>query len=162
MEHLLQDPTVWVGIGFFIFVALFVWKAFPLLGKGLDDYGNKIATEIATAQALRKEAQELLDAAEKKSAAAERNASEIIERAKFEAKLIADEAEKDIEREIERKMKIAEEKIQRAEVAAVENVRKKAVEKAIEAASEAIRKELTGAKSEQLVEKSLRLISNKL
>lgn len=161
MEHFLSDPTIWVGLGFFIFVGLAAWKVWPPMGKGLDDYGTKIANEIKQAEALKAEAQTLLADARKKATAAERQATEIVERAKFESKLIADEAEKEIERELERKMKMADEKISRAQEAAMENIRHKAIEQAIEAATETLKNELQTAKtSEKLVEKSLRLISS--
>lgn len=161
LNHIIREPGAWVGIGFLIFLAIAARYVFPKLGGALDDYGSKISKEIEEAKALKEEAAELLREAKKKSSAAERSANEIVERAKFEAKLIADEAEKEIEREIERKLALAEEKIARAQDAAVENIRKKAVENAIDSAAETLRKEFQTAKSsEKLVDKSLRLISN--
>ena len=94
---------------------------------------------------------------------AKKTASEILERAKFESKLIADEAAKEIEREIEQKMKLADEKIERAQNAAVENIRTKAIEDAIEVAKEILAKELQSSQtSEKSVEKSLRLIASNI
>ncbi len=163
MDKFIHNPASWVAIAFLIFAYFTVRKLFPKLGSSLDSYSAKISKEIEEAKVLKAEAEQLLLTAQKKSAEAERTASEIVERAKFDAKLIADEAEKDIEREIDRKMKIAEEKIKNAESAAVEHVRNRAVEIAVNAATEILTKELQAEKtSEKLVEKSIRLISSNL
>lgn len=161
LSDIIHDPRGWIAIGFLLFLALAAWKIFPVMGKSLDQYGEKIAAEIQQAEALKAEAAALLAEAKKKAKAAEQNANEIIERAHFEAKLIADEAEKEIEREIENKMQLAEEKITRAKEQAIENVRKSAVEKAIAAASKTLSEEFSNSKtSDKLIEKSLQLISS--
>lgn len=158
--QIITEPAGWVGIGVLLFIALAAWKIFPVMGKSLDQYSIQIAEEIKEAEELRAQAEALLQDAKKKSAAAERTANEIIERAKFEAKLIADEAEKDIEREIENKMALVEEKINRAKDQAVEHVRTRAVDNAIADASKILQEEFKSSnKSEKLIEKSLRLIS---
>ena len=163
MEHFINDPTAWVGIAFLIFFALVAWKIFPKLGVALDSYGAKIAAEIQQATQLREQAEKLLAEAQKKSKAAEQNANEIIERARFEAKLIGDEAEKEIEREIEYKMQLAEEKITRAQSVAMEHVRTRAVDNAIAEATKVLSEEFQNPKSsERLIEKSLHLISGNL
>ncbi len=161
MHEFISEPASWVAIGFLIFIALAAWKVWPALGGSLDQYGAKIAAEIQEAEQLKIEAAKLLVEAKKKAKQAEQNAQEIIERAHFEAKLIADEAEKEIERELERKMAMADEKISRAKDAAVEHVRVRAVDNAIAAATKTLSEEFQSTKSsEKLVEKSLRLISS--
>jgi len=161
LSDIIHDPRGWVAIGVVLFAGLAAWKIWPVMGKSLDQYGEKIAAEIQEAEQLKAEAAKLLVEAKKKAKAAEKNAQEIIERAHFEAKLIADEAEKEIEREIEQKMQLAEEKITRAKDQAMENVRKSAVDNAIAAASKILSEEFqTSKNSERLVEKSLRLISS--
>ena len=128
---------------------------------GLDAHSAKIKEEIEQAAKLRQEAQEVLDQAQRKANEAERTANEIIERARFDSKQIADDAEREIEREMERKIKLAEEKIGRAEAQALENIRKKAVESAVEAAKTILTNELSNkANKDKLVEKSIRLMSS--
>ena len=65
--------------------------------------------------------------------------------------------------EMERKMRLAEEKIARAEANALESVRTKAVQSAIEAAKEIISKEFANtANAKNYIQKSAELITKKI
>ncbi len=162
ITHQLQDEHTWVAVGFFIFLAAAAKWVFPALGKNLDDRAVKIKAEIEEAQRLKEEAQTLFAEAQRKLQEADRGAHEILERARFESKQIADEAEKEIEREMDRKVKLAEEKIARAEASAVETVRTRAIEAGVNAAKQIITSELSGAKAKAFTQKSAELISKKI
>ena len=159
-HSILGDARLWVGIGFFLFMGLSLWKLLPHLTKALDAYSSRISQELKEAKALRAEAETLLKAAKEKAKTAESDARAITKQAEIEAKLVSEEMQKEIEREIARKLKLADENITRAKNAAIENIRKQAVDNAISAATQALKEEFTATKnSEKLVEKSLRLIS---
>lgn len=163
VTHQLHDEHTWVAVGFVIFLGIAARFVFPHMGKSLDARAEGIKNEIEEAQRLKEEAQTLFAEAQRKLQEADRGAHEIIERARFESKQIADDAEKEIEAEMERKMKLAEEKIARAESNAVESVRTRAVQSAVEAAREILTKELSAdAKAKSYIQKSAELISKKI
>lgn len=163
-DFLLGDKG-WVGVAFVIFMVLFIKYAWPKIAGGLDARSSAIAAKLKEAELLKEEAQAILAEAERKVAEADITAARMIETAKADSKQMAINAEKEIEEEIERKISIANEKIKRAELAAVDNVKNKAVDAAIAAASEAIAKELakgnSAAKSDKLIKESLKAISSK-
>ena len=162
-HHLINEAGTWVGVSVVIFLAIVVRYAFPKLGEGLDSYGAKIQAEIDEAKRLREAAEKLFADAKMKSDAAGKAAAEMVAAAEIEAKLIAEEAEKDLAIELERKTKLAEQKIERARLTAMQNIHSQAIEDAVKAAGEIIRKELESElKSEKLVENSLRLISGNI
>ena len=162
LKEILHDEHVWVAVGFFIFLLGAAKFAFPTMGKQLDERAVKIRLEIEEAERLKDEAQKLLSEAQKKLQEADRGAHEILERARFESKQIADDAEKEIEREMERKIKLGEEKIARAEASALESIRTRAIEAGIEAAKAIITKQLSGDKAKSYTQKSAELISKKI
>lgn len=151
----------WVAVAFFIFVFLFVKYIWPKIAGGLDGRSNAIEASLKEAEALKEEAQAILAEAERKIAEADKTAQKMIETAKADSKQMAINAEKEIEEEIDRKISIANDKIKRAERAAVDNVKNQAVDAAIAAASAIIEKGITSAKSEKLIKESLKVISNK-
>lgn len=161
-EYLIDEHT-WVAVGFFMFLLVAAKYVYPPIVGALDGRTAKIKQEIDEAQKIKEEAQSFYAEAQRKLQEADRTAAEIIERARFETKQIADEAEKEIEAEIERKMKLAEEKIARAESNAIETVRTRAVEAAIAAAEQVISKELSAEKkAKSMLEKSIDVISKKV
>jgi F-type H+-transporting ATPase subunit b len=162
ITHQLQDEQTWVAVAFLIFLLGAAKFAFPTLGKQLDSRAEKIQAEIEEAQRLKEEAQTLFAEAQRKLQEADRGAQEIIERARFESKQIADDAEKEIEREMDRKIKLAEEKIARAEASALESVRTRAIEAGMEAAKNTITSQLTGAKAKAYIQSSAEQISKKI
>lgn len=162
ITELLHDEHVWVAVGFFIFLLGAAKFVFPTMGKQLDERAVKIRAEIEEAQRLKEEAQTLFAEAQRKLQEADRGAHEILERARFESKQISDDAEKEIEREMDRKVKLAEEKIARAEASALESVRTRAIEAGIDAAKKEITNQLSGAKSKAYTQSAAEQISKKI
>lgn len=162
IHEILMDAHTWVAVGFLLFLAIAAKYVFPVMGKQLDARADKVRSEIEEAAKLKEEAKALFNEAQKKLQEADQSAHEIIERARFESKQIADEAEKEIEAEMERKMKLAEEKIARAESNALDSVRTHAVQSAVEAARDIITRELIGSRGADYTKKSAELISKKI
>ena len=157
----LADPAFWVSMGFLGFILLAAKYVWPKLTASLDAHTNKVKSELDQAKQLKEEAEAILAAAKRKAGEAENLATEILERAKFEAKQIAHDSEKEIEKEIDRKMKLAEAKIKRAEETALENVRKQAIDIAVKTAGEILAKE-SGKAAEKTLASSLTVISNSI
>jgi F-type H+-transporting ATPase subunit b len=157
-----MTPTAWVGIAFFLFIAL-LWKigVFKILGSTLDKRAAQIEEELNEARKLKEEAQALLASFQRKQRKAEEAADEIISHAKSEAKLLLKEAKKRISSEVEKRTEIAEQKIKQAETAVIQQIRDNAVDITVNAARALIVDNLGKAESEELMENAVDELSRK-
>ncbi len=159
----LDDPVFWVMIAFFGFVALLIYYKVPgLVTNALDTRADAIRNELDEARRLRDEAQSLLADYQRKSREAENETKAIIEQAKREGEALANETRKSLSEFVERRTKLAEEKIARAEAQAVSEVRASAVENAIAAAEKILKTRATGQTATTLIESSIRDLEGKL
>src|SRR5205823_2545295 len=153
--HLLADPEFWVLIAVVIFV-IAVWKpAGRAIGGLLDARANRIAGELDEARRLRDEAEALLAEYQKKQREAEGEAQAIVAHARDEAELVATQSARDLEQALERRTRLAEERIAQAEAKAVDEIRATAVDVAIAAAREVIAGELDESRSAALVDAAI-------
>jgi F-type H+-transporting ATPase subunit b len=153
--HLLADPEFWVLIAVVIFV-IAVWKpAGRAIGGLLDARANRIAGELDEARRLRDEAEALLAEYQKKQREAEADAQAIVAHARDEAELVATQSARDLEQALERRSRLAEERIAQAEAKAVSEIRAAAVDVAIAAAREVIAGELDESRSAALVDAAI-------
>jgi len=160
---MLATPELWVLVSFVLFLALLVYYKIPnRLVKALDDRADRIRADLDEARRLREEAQQILADYQRKQREAEKEVEDIIAMARREAQFYADESSKALNESLQRRMKLAEEKIARAEEQAVLEIRSKSVDAAIAAAGTLIARELKGKSAESLVEKSIRDVSAKL
>ncbi len=157
------DPELWVFVSFVLFVALLVYYKIPnKTAKALDDRAGKIRAELEEARRLREEAQTILADYQRKQRDAEKEVEDIIAMARREAQFYAEESHKVLDEFLQRRVKLAEEKIARAEVQAVQDIRSKSVDVAVAATEMLIARELKGTSAEDLVDKSIRDVSAKL
>lgn len=157
------NPLFWVLVAFVAFLALLVYYGVPgVVAKALDDRADSIRKELDEARKLREEAQSLLMDYQRKAREAEVEAQSIIEQAKREAEALASESRKALTESLERRSKIAEDKIARAEAQALGEVRSVAVETALAAAHEILKTRATGATGDSLVSQSIGDLSGKL
>ena len=130
-----DNPVFWVGVSFAILIAFALKQGvMGALTKSLDDRANGIRDEIAEARRLRTEAQALLDDSKRKYAAANDEAAAIVANAKLEAEAFAVETRLQLSESVERRTKLAHDKIARAEAQAIAEVRSTSVELAVAAA----------------------------
>jgi F-type H+-transporting ATPase subunit b len=153
----------WVAVAFAIFWGILFYFGVParMLGS-LDNRSKRIADELAEAQRLRQDAEKLLKEFEAKRAAAEREAAEIVSSAREEAEQLAREMQEKMAEFVKRRTAAAETKIAQAEAQAAAEVRAAAVDAAIKASERVLRSQLAGAAAEELVEKSLGDVRNRL
>jgi F-type H+-transporting ATPase subunit b len=127
--------TVWATVALLIFIGICIYVKVPaVISKSLDQRADKIRSELDEARKLREEAQSLLAEYQKKRKAAEQEAADIVEAAKREAAVLAEEAHKKTEDYVARRTALAEQKIGQAEREAINEVRASAVDLAVEAA----------------------------
>ena len=132
------------------------------MAKALDNRAGKIHAELEEARRLREEAQTILADYQRKQRDAEKEAEDIIAMARREARFYAEESHKALNESLQRRVKLAEEKIARAEEQAVQDIRSKSVDAAVAAAGMLIARELEGKSAEDLVDKSIRDVAARL
>jgi F-type H+-transporting ATPase subunit b len=131
-----KDPSFWTAVALLIFLGiLFYYGVHKLMISGLDARGVKVANQLAEAERLRNEAAALLKSYEDKRKTAEKEAADLVEAAKAEAKRVEAEAKVKLDEFVKRRTAQAELKIAQAEQQAAADVRKAAAELAIKAAS---------------------------
>lgn len=157
------DPVFWVMISFIGFIALLVYYGVPrAVGKALDDRAAAIRADLDEARRLRDEAHALLADYQRRSREAEDETKTIIEQAKREGETLAAETRKNLQESVERRTKLAEEKIERAEAQALSDVRTAAVESAIAVAEKILKSRVPGATADTLIENGIRDLDGKL
>jgi len=160
---MLHTPEFWVAVSFFGFVALLLkYKVPGLIGKALDQRADSIRKELDDARRLRTEAQALLEDYRRKHGEAQKEADAIVATARKEAETIAAEARKNLQESVERRTRLAEEKIARAEAQAVADVRSAAIESAVAAAEKLIGARLTPQSGTGLIDASIAELGKKL
>ena len=157
------DPVFWVMIAFIGFVALLIYYGVPgAVGKALDDRATAIRADLDEARRLRDEAHALLADYQRRSREAEDETKTILEQAKREGEVLAAETRKNLQESVERRTKLAEEKIERAEAQALSDVRAAAVESAIAVAEKILKSRVAGATADTLIENGIRDLDGKL
>ncbi len=158
-----SSPELWVLVSFVLFLALLVYYNIPSkITKALDERADRIRAELEEAHRLREEAQSILADYQRKRRDAEKEAEDIIAMARREAQFYAEESRKALNKSLQRRVKLAEEKIARAEEQAVIEIRSRSVDAAAAAAEIIIARDLKGKSAEDLVTKSIRDVGTKL
>lgn len=163
MSGLLADPTFWVAVSTLIFLIVLVWQGVPqMVAKMLDDRAAGIKTQLDEAKRLRDEAEVLLKEYRAKTANVNDEVQAIIDAAKAAAERAAADARIQLQQQLERRVKMAEEKIAQAEAEAIADVRAAAASTATTAAAEVIGKRLAGAKGGAFIDGAIRDLRSKL
>jgi F-type H+-transporting ATPase subunit b len=134
-----MTATAWVSLAMVLVILLLLWKKVPaIIGSSLDKKIASIRANLDEAAALRADAEKLKAEYEAKAKAAAKEAEQMLAHAREEADAIVSQARVDATALIERRGKMAEDKIAAAERGAVAEVRAKAASAAAAAASSLI------------------------
>jgi len=151
-----EDATFWVLIALILFIALVIYLRAPrLVTQALDKRAEAVKTELDEARKLREEAQSVLADYQRKAREAEQEAEEIIDAARREASAYAAEAVQRTDEYVERRTKIAEQKISQAETVALQEVRSLSTDLAIAAAERILTAKVKGAEAEKLISEAI-------
>jgi F-type H+-transporting ATPase subunit b len=160
--HLFAEPEVWVLLAVVVFV-IGVWKpARRVILGGLDARAVRIRDELETARRLRDEAQEALAGYQKQQREAAGEAEAIIAHAKAEAERIAAQAARNLEEALERRRRLAEERIAQEEAKALSEIRGVTVDVAIAAARQVIIAELDEQRGAALIDAAITALPQQL
>ena len=153
----------WVAVSFVAFLLIVLYYKVPsMIAKILDERAESIRKDIDEARRLREDAQKLLADYQQKHRSAGQEAEAIVEEARREAEAFAQETRAGLKDTLERRTKLAEDKIARAEAQAVDEVRAAAVEMAIAAAAKILRERAAGAAGTALIDQGIRDLKGRL
>jgi len=159
----LYNTDLIVLAAFIIFVGVLIYAKVPDKITGfLDSRAETIKAELDEARRLREEALELHASFERQQAQVKEQAARIVEKAKADAELAAEQTKAEIEASIARRLKAAEDQIASAETAAIRQVRDKATAVSIAAASTVIAKNIDEARGDALVADAIKMAGERL
>jgi F-type H+-transporting ATPase subunit b len=155
--------TFWVFLALLVLVGLMFYLGVPgkIIGA-LDARGEKIRQELADAARLRDEAKALLAEYQRRRGEAVAEAEAIIDQARREADVMAQEARDRLEDYVTRRTKAVEQRIAQAESQAVTEVRSRAVDVATDAASRILAEKADGQARRSLIDQSIAAIRSNL
>lgn len=160
---MLQMAEFWVAVAFVAFVLVLLYYRVPrLVSKALDERAEAIRKELDEARRLREEAQALLADYQKKHRNVGQEADVIVETARREAEALANETRASMTESLERRTRMAEEKIERAEAQALDEVRASAIDVAVAAAEKILREKMAAGGDASLVDQSIRDLRGRL
>ena len=149
-------PTMFVALAMLAVFAILIWKKVPAaIGKALDAKIAAIREQLDEAAALRQEAEALKAEYQVKADAAEAEAAAMIERAHVEAEAIITKANADAAALVERRARMAEDKIAAEERAAIAGLRATAASAASQAAAKLIAERNDAASDAKLVDSAI-------
>jgi F-type H+-transporting ATPase subunit b len=155
LPDFMAEPEFWVLVAFVIVVAGLGVKGWPVATATLDARAAKIKADLDEARRLRDEAERALADYQRKQRDAMKEAEEILAHARAEAERAAQRGEGELAAALDRRRRMASEKIALEEAKAVADVRNAAVEIAIAAVRRALAAELEPARSAQLLDDAI-------
>ena len=159
----LSTPEFWVAVSFFLFLgAVFYFGVHKKLASALDARAAAIARELDESRRLREEAEKVLADYRRKQGEAAKEADGIIALAAKEAEALAAETRRSVKEHFDRRMKLAEDKIARAETEALREVRETAANAAVAAAQIVIAEKLTPETADKLVKQGIEALKGRL
>lgn len=158
-----HDPTFWVSLAFVALIAILFWmKVHRTVSEKLDARAGQIESDIREAENLREEAQDMLAKYQRKQKEAAGEAEEILQSARDEAERIAKQGRERLEATLERREKMAMDRIAQAEANATQEVRAYAVDVAIDAARAVVAEMARGAQADKMIDDAISGLSQRL
>ena len=161
-EPFYLDPHFWVAVSFVVFVILAGKPIGRALAKLLDARSAEIAHELSEARRLREEAQATLDMYRTKQKESLAEAEKLLEQAKQEAAHMASQAEADLKVALDKRLKLASDRIAQSEAKALQEVQSHVVDIAIAAARTLIAEHLSRSGGKELIKQAATELERKL
>ena len=145
-----------ISLAMILVFAILVWKKVPgAIGKALDAKIALIREQLEEARQLRAEAEALKAEYEAKAAAADAERETMLDRARQEAAGIVEQAKADSAALVERRGRMAEDKIAAAERTALAQVRARAADAATAAAARLIAEQHDAEADKAMIDKTI-------
>lgn len=156
------SPSFWVAVAFVVFILIFARPIWKFATGALDRKINEIEKSIEEATKLKEEAQDLLASYKRRLIDAEKESEAIINKAREDALALKVSMTEDLALSLERKEKLAIERIKQAENDATEEVRIMTCDLALSAAQKLLTENVSGSKQTELIEAAIEDLPSKL
>jgi F-type H+-transporting ATPase subunit b len=160
--EILHEAEFWVLVAAVIFVIVVFKPVSRALIGGLDARAARIRGELDEARRLREEAERLVADYKARQQAAGAEAEAIVAQARAEAERIAAQSAHDLELALERRQRMAEDRIAQAEAKALDEVRAVAIDVAIAAAREVITGQIDDRRGSTLIDEAIVALPQRL
>jgi F-type H+-transporting ATPase subunit b len=159
----LKEPDFWEWIGLLAVIGIFLWKGAPaFIARALDRRADSISKELESVKRLREEAKTVLINYREKARGTESETSAILNETRAENERFAAEARAQMQAQIERRARQAQERIAQAEANAMAEIRALAADAAVAAAEKIITARLGEQKATTLITQSIGELPAKL
>ncbi|MGH6887799.1 MAG: F0F1 ATP synthase subunit B [Rhizomicrobium sp.] len=159
----LRNPDFWEWVGFLAVIALFIWKKVPaFVTRALDRRAEAISKELDSVKRLREEAETVLMTYRERAQGAENETAAILDESRAENERFTAEARAQMQAQLERRARTAQERIAQAEANALAEIRALAADAAVAAAEKLIAARLGEQKAAALIAESIDELSSKL
>lgn len=155
LTGLLREGEFWVLVAFVIAISFLVYKARVAALAALDQRAAKIKSGLDEAQRLAEEAQKSLAQYQLKQRDALKESEAIVEQARAEAARFLAQARIDLAAALERRRRMAIERIALDEAKAVTEVRNQAIEVAVAAVRRILARDLDAANRATLIDRAI-------
>jgi F-type H+-transporting ATPase subunit b len=156
MLDLLKEPDFWEWLGLLAVIAIVLYNRVPaFIGRALDRRAETIAKELESVKRLREEAETVLINYRERAESAEHEAAAILSETRAETERFTQEARAQMQAQIERRARQAQERIAQAEANAMAEIRALAADAAVAAARELITARLGEQKAATLISQSI-------
>ncbi len=162
LREIFHDPELAVAIAFVIAIVLASKKVWQALSGMLDERAAKIKAELDEAQKLKDDAQKMLGQFQRKQRDALQEAEAIVAHAREDAVRLVERAKRDLDSALDRRQRLAQEKIALAEAKALAEVRNAAVDVAMGAARQVIAERLGDTQGQALVDQAIAELPQRL
>ncbi|AZL15748.1 F0F1 ATP synthase subunit B family protein [Rickettsiales endosymbiont of Stachyamoeba lipophora] len=156
------DETFWVGISVLLFVGLVFKPIQKLLKKYIDNRITEVQNQLAEAEQLKRDAEELLTKYLQKQQDIENEIKKLYENAEKEIKKIHETAENNLLATLKQKSEQAIQRINQYETTILTEVRNQAVEIAFLAIKSIIRERMSIEDSEKLLDSVINDLDNRI
>ncbi len=150
---------VWTGVTaiavFAVVLAVLATKVWPTIAKALDERADKIKSEIAAAEAARKQAKDALEQYEKSLADARAEAQRMLEKTKAQQQALADELRAKADVELSAMRDRARRDIETAKRAAIAEIYDEAANAATAIAAKILQREVSSRDQQRLIEETV-------
>ena len=150
------DATMLVGLAMLVVNLLMLWKKVPgAIGRSLDAKIATIRAQLDEAAELRREAEALKAEYEGRARAADQEAAAMVERARHEAEAIRAKAETDAAALVERRTRMADDKIAAEERTVLQQLRATTADAAARAAARIISERHDGSADRAVIDRAI-------
>jgi len=161
--ELLKETDFWEGLGLVIVIGLILYRRVPaMLAQMLDARAVAIQNELSHAKQLREEAEAVLVRYTERASHAQAEAQTILSQAKEEAERFQKESETQLKALVERRARMAQDRIARAEAQAMAEIRAMAADAAIAASTQIIAARMDETRANALIDAGIKDLGGKL